>query len=65
MGYKIEDTWSNTITDAYFWMLISNNLIIMAILNCISPFNYFSATNSWSSQTNQKQMLQKKIQNWQ
>jgi hypothetical protein len=63
MGYKIEDTWSNTITDAYFWMLISNNLIIMAILNCISPINYFSATNNWSSQTNQKQMLQKEIQN--
>jgi hypothetical protein len=34
-GYKTEDSWGTSSTDAFFWLLISNNALIAIILNCV------------------------------
>jgi len=31
--HKLEDSWDGPIVDTFFWVLLSNNLIIMLIMN--------------------------------
>ena len=32
--YNSEDRWSDTITDVYFWVMMSNNFVLMFVLFC-------------------------------
>ena len=32
--YNSEDRWSDTITDVYFWVMMSNNFVLMLVLFC-------------------------------
>lgn len=38
-AYKTEDSWSQSSTDAFFWLMIANNLLIVVISNCKLKFN--------------------------
>ena len=36
--YNSEDRWSDTITDVYFWIMMSNNFVLMLVLFCRFTF---------------------------
>ena len=36
--YNSEDRWSDTVTDVYFWIMMSNNFILMFVLFCKFAF---------------------------